>query len=78
MESWFSVNLTYLSFIINMASVGYCIFTDNTDAALAGLLMNYAVNLSSDIISVTNNIAIFQAKVISLERIYSVTKIEPE
>jgi ABC-type multidrug transport system fused ATPase/permease subunit len=78
MESWFSVNLTYLSFIINMASVGYCIFTDNTDAALAGLLMNYAVNLSSDIISVTNNVAIFQAKVISLERIYSVTKIEPE
>lgn len=66
MESWFSVNLTYLSFIINMASVGYCIFTDNTDAALAGLLMNYAVNLSSDIISVTNNFAIFQAKVISL------------
>ena len=77
MESWFSINLTYLSFFVNMASVGYCILSDNPNASLAGLLMNYAINLSSDIINFTNYVSIFQSKVISLERIFNFTKIEP-
>lgn len=59
MESWFSINLTYLSFFINMVSIGYCILSDNPNASLAGLLMNYAITISEIIISLTNNIAVF-------------------
>jgi len=71
MESWFSINLTYLSFFVNMASIGYCMLSSNTNAALAGLLMNYAINLSSDIIEFTDSVTRFQAQLIALERIYS-------
>ena len=78
MESWFSLNLTYLSFFINMASIGYCLLSDNTNASLAGLLMNYAINLSNDIIVFTNSVTQFESKIISLERIYSFMHIEPE
>jgi hypothetical protein len=66
MDSWFSINLTYLSFFINMGSIGYCLLSDNTNASLAGLLMSYAINLSSDIINTTNNISSFEGKSISL------------
>jgi hypothetical protein len=59
MQSWFSVNLTYISFFINMGSIGYCLLSDNANASLAGLLMNYAINLSSDIINFTNTFTIF-------------------
>jgi ABC-type multidrug transport system fused ATPase/permease subunit len=76
-ESWFSINLTYLSFFINMVSVGYCILSDNPNASLAGLLMNYAITLSSTIRSFTNDATVFESKVVALERIYAFTKIEP-
>ena len=66
MESWFSINLTYLSFLINMVSIGYSILSDNPNASLAGLLMNYAITLSSTVINLTNDIAVFESKVISL------------
>lgn len=50
LESWFSLSLTYVTFLVNMSAVGYCILSDNNNASLAGLLMNYALNASSDII----------------------------
>ena len=67
-----------MSFFINMGSIGYCLLSSNTNASLAGLLMNYAINLSSDINTTTNNITQFESKIVSLERIYSFMKIEPE
>jgi ATP-binding cassette, subfamily C (CFTR/MRP), member 1 len=78
MESWFSINLSYLSFFINMGSIGYCLLSGNTNASLAGLLMNYAVNLSGDIILFTNSVTVFESKLVSLERVYSFMHIEPE
>ena len=77
MESWFSINLTYLSFLINTVSIGYCILSDNPNASLAGLLMNYAITLSNVIKNFTNDIAVFESKVISLERIYAFMNIDP-
>jgi ABC-type multidrug transport system fused ATPase/permease subunit len=78
MENWFAINLTYLSFFVNMAAIGYCLLSSNTNASLVGLLMNYAINLSSDIIEFTDSVTGFQAKIISLERIYAFMNIEPE
>lgn len=59
LESWFSISLTYLSFLVNMAAIGYCILSTNDNPSLAGLLMNYALNLSSDIIGFTLSFAYF-------------------
>jgi len=78
MSSWFSVNLTYVSFMINMASIGYCLLSANSNPALAGLLMTYALTLSSDITKTTDRITLFESKLISLERVFSFTQIEPE
>lgn len=49
LESWFSLNLTYLSFFVNIVAIGYCLLSESTSAAIAGLLITYALNLSSDI-----------------------------
>jgi hypothetical protein len=59
LESWFSTNLSYMSFFINMTSIGYCLLSSNTSASLAGLLMNYAINLSSDVINFANVVTVF-------------------
>ena len=32
-----------------MTAIGYCILSSNDNPSLAGLLMNYAINLSGDI-----------------------------
>jgi hypothetical protein len=59
LESWFSLTLTYLSFLISMTAIGYCILSSNDNPSLAGLLMNYAVGLSTDIIYVILTFATF-------------------
>jgi len=58
-----------------MAAIGYCILSENENASLAGLLMNYALNLSDDIIGTTQTFAYFETKIISLERIYNFMQI---
>ena len=72
------MSLTYLAFLINMTAVGYCILSSNGNASLAGLLMNYALNASSDIIYTILSAAYFETKIVSLERIYTFMKIPPE
>jgi len=27
MDSWFSINLTYLSFVVNVIAIGYCLMS---------------------------------------------------
>jgi ATP-binding cassette subfamily C (CFTR/MRP) protein 2 len=66
LESWFSLTLTYLSFLVNMSAIGYCILSNNDNPSLAGLLMNYAINLSSDIIYFIMSVANFETKIVSL------------
>jgi hypothetical protein len=73
LESWFALNLTYLSFFVNIISIAYCILDDSTDAAVVGLLITYALNFSSDINLTILCYAYFETKVISLERIYEFT-----
>jgi ATP-binding cassette subfamily C (CFTR/MRP) protein 2 len=77
LESWFSLTLTYLSFLVNMSAIGYCILSSNDNPSLAGLLMNYALGLSTDITNFILSAAYFETKIVSLERIYTFMKINP-
>lgn len=61
-----------------MTAIGYCILSDNEDSSLTGLLLAYAMTLGDDMISVTFSFSSFQAKFISVERVNSYMKIQPE
>jgi|JI10StandDraft_1071094.scaffolds.fasta_scaffold580246_2 hypothetical protein len=52
MESWFALRLTFLSFLINMTAIGYCILSNGESASIVGLLLTYSTVLSDDIINV--------------------------
>lgn len=49
LEGWFALNLTYLSFLVNIIAISYSIISESTSPSIAGLLITYALNLSSDI-----------------------------
>jgi len=51
--------------------------SNNTNPALMGLLMVYALSLSDCMISLTLASANFESKLVSLERIYTFMNIEP-
>lgn len=42
-----------------MTAIAFCMLSSNDTASLAGLLMNYALSLSDDIINVTLSWAYF-------------------
>lgn len=61
-----------------MPCIGYCMFSNNSNPALMGLLMVYALSLSDFMINLTMASANFETKLVSLERIYTFMNIEPE
>jgi hypothetical protein len=61
-----------------MSAIGYCMFSHNENSALAGLLLTYALGLSDDIIDTIFSFTYLEAKMVSVERISSFMKIEPE
>ena len=61
-----------------MFAIGYSILSPNDNASLAGLLMNFALGLSDDITGVVFSWAYFEAKMVTLERIYNFIKLDPE
>lgn len=75
MESWFSLRLSLLSFLINMSALAYCILSNNENASLAGLLLTYAGLLNDDIIGTAYNYAKMELKMISVERVGAFTKL---
>ena len=52
MESWFALRLTFLSFLINMTAIGFCIIGGNESASIVGLLLTYSTVLGDHIINV--------------------------
>lgn len=66
MESWFALRLTFLSFIINMSAIGYCLLKGNESAAIVGLLLTYTSVLGDDIINVAFSYANLELKMISV------------
>lgn len=51
--------LSFLSFLINMPCIAYCMFSENTDPATMGLLMVYALGISDSVVNITQSEAGF-------------------
>ena len=78
MESWFALRLSLLSFVINMTALGYSILSGNENGSLAGLLLTYSGMLNDDIIGFAFSYAYVELKMISIERVNTFAKLEPE
>lgn len=78
MESWFSLRLALLSFLINLSALAYSILSSNENASLVGLLLTYASILTDDIIGFSFSYANLELKMISVERVMTFTQLEPE
>jgi hypothetical protein len=71
LSNWFCNVLGFLSFLVNMPCIAYCMLGNSSNPALMGLLMVYALSLSDCMISLTLSSANFETKLVSLERIYT-------
>jgi len=78
LENWFSMSLAFLAFLIQLPVIGFSLFSPGTDPASMGLLMVYALNMSRTVVWLVQSEANFEAKLISIERIYKFMSIEPE
>jgi ATP-binding cassette subfamily C (CFTR/MRP) protein 2 len=78
LESWFCQRLSLITFFINMTAIGYCMFSENENPSLAGLLLTYALTLADDIIDTIFSVTYLETKMVSVERISTFMKIEPE
>jgi hypothetical protein len=77
LENWFALHLAFLSFLVNMPCIAFCMFNNTSNPSLVGLLMVYALSLSDDIIGLVLSLTDFETKLVSLERIYKFMHIEP-
>lgn len=68
--NWFANTLAYLCFFVNIPCIGYCMFSDETDPAVMGLLMTYALFLIFNVSEVILCSANFETKLVSVERLY--------
>lgn len=61
MECWFAQRLAWMSYLINIVAIGYCIIASNytnwISGSMAGLLLAYALSLDESVISVTYSLA---------------------
>ena len=73
MESWFSMRLSFLSFVINMGAILYCILSDNGNGSLAGLLLTYSLSVNSDLVDTIFAYASLETKMIAIERVTKFT-----
>jgi hypothetical protein len=47
--NWFVMVLVYLTFIVNIFSIGFCMFAPGIDAVNIGLLLTYILNLNDEL-----------------------------
>ena len=50
LENWFSMNLAFLSFLIQLPVIAFSLFSPGTDPATMGLLMVYALKISKTVV----------------------------
>ena len=72
------MRLSFLIFFINMPAIAYSLLSEDRTASTVGLLLAYAMNLSANAVDVTLWANHLETKMISVERVFSFTKIEPE
>ena len=61
-----------------MSALAFCLFSSEENAALAGLLLTYSMNINDDLISTIFSYAYLETKMIAIERVSTFTKIEAE
>jgi hypothetical protein len=49
LTSWFILVLVYLTYIINVFSIGFCMFAPNINPSYIGLLLSYILNFNDDL-----------------------------
>ena len=77
MNMWFWMRIGYLTFLINLPCIAFCMFNSASNPAIMGLLMVYALSLSDHITGTTFCFSDMENKCISLERIYNFASISP-
>lgn len=61
-----------------MTAIGYCMFSSNQNPSLAGLLLSYALTLADDIIDTMFSFTSLESRMVSVERISTFMRIQPE
>lgn len=77
-ECWFAQRVTWLSYIISISAIAYCLFSDQTNGSMAGLLLAYSFTVDENVIFLVYSLADTEAKMVSVERVANFMKIEPE
>lgn len=76
-SAWFVMALVGLGYIVNMFCIGFCMFSSNQNPAYIGLLLPYILNLNDELFYFVLGEADFETQLISLERLYHITKLAP-
>jgi hypothetical protein len=63
------MRLAWLSYLINITAIGYCLLSDHNNGSMAGLLLAYAFTLDDLVINLIYGLATLETKMISVERI---------
>ncbi|CAD8052568.1 unnamed protein product [Paramecium sonneborni] len=76
--TWFSMNLTFTSLMVNISAIAFVLFFGSDSPALAGLLMTVATVIDNSLQSSINSITQAETQFISFERCLSFAKVEHE
>lgn len=70
--------MALISYVINLLTIGYCLFAGGVNAALVGVLLAYSGLMNYDVVLCAFSYSNLELKMISLERLINFVKIEPE
>ena len=77
-EVWFTMRLTFLSFIINISALVLVLFTNMADPSKASLLLVVSLGFDEITYFLYTNQSAFENELISLERCESFMDLTPE
>lgn len=78
LTSWFILVLVYMTYLINMFSIGFCMFGPNINPSYIGLLLSYILNFNDELFQFVIDETDFETQLISLERLYKLMNLSPE
>ncbi|EAS00380.2 ABC transporter C family protein (macronuclear) [Tetrahymena thermophila SB210] len=78
MESWFKQNLTFLSLIVNSASISFCLFWNKQNPSVTGLLLTFAFSIDNTVKFLIGNWNNLEKNFVSIERCHQFSEIQTE
>ena len=76
--NWFNNTLSMLGFIVSMPCIAYSMLWSDGNDSTVGLLLNYALFITSQITGLVQCETWFESTLITMERLYKFMEIEPE